>query len=101
MAGSTKRLAIYVALTAAALACDAGTGPGGNPEPELTGLSPDSVELGSLAPPLTVSGTGFLASSRIVVGGNPRPTSYINSTTLRTLLTDADAAIPGSLLVMV
>jgi hypothetical protein len=102
MAGSPKRLALYVALTAAAFdACDSGTGPAGFPQPELTALSPDSIALGSFAPPLTVLGTGFLASSRIVVDGNPRPTSYVNSTTLQTLLTDADAAIPGVLSVMV
>jgi hypothetical protein len=67
----------------------------------LTALSPDSIELGSLGPPLTVLGRGFLPSSRIVVDGNPRLTSYANDTTLRTILTDVDAAIPGVVSVMV
>src|SRR5258708_5893765 len=103
MAGSTKRLAIYVALTGAVLACEAGTepGPGGNPEPELTALSPDSVAFGSRGATLTVLGTGFVQTSRIVIDGDLRSTYYADSTTLRTLLNDSDAAIPGMLSVMV
>ena len=95
------RPAVILTVGVALGACDSGTGPGGSPQPELTDLSPDSVELGSLAPLLTVFGTGFVASSRIVVDGNARPTSFVNSTTLRTILSNSDAAIPGVLSVMV
>ncbi len=95
MAGSTKRLAIYVALTAAALACDAGTGPPVIPTPVLTAVSPDSLPFGWPTTTITVTGTGFTSASQVELDGVRRSTGFVSLTMLTSTVRDTELAVPG------
>jgi len=67
-----------------------------NPLPKLTGISPTSVQAGTITPILTVTGTGFVnQSSTIIVNGVQRPTTFISSTQLTTPLTGSDLLVAG------
>jgi trimeric autotransporter adhesin len=52
------------------------------PTPAVTSVSPSSVPAGSSALTLTVSGSGFLSSSVVQVGGTPEATAYVSATQL-------------------
>jgi len=54
------------------------------PVPAITSLSPNSVAWNSSSTALTVTGTGFEASSVVQLNGPASPTTYVNSTTLTT-----------------
>jgi hypothetical protein len=72
-----------------------------NPLPAITSLSPASITAGSPATNVTITGTGFLASSVASFGGQPRATSAQSSTQLTMALTAADFATPGQVPVTV
>ncbi len=64
-------------------------------------LMPPFVGVGEAGTILIVSGAGFDATSKIVIGGVERLTTFVSATELRTTLTAADVASPGDLEVRV
>jgi len=95
MAASTKRLAVYVMLAAAALGCDAGTGPPASPTPVLTAVSPDSLQFGSPTTTITVTGTGFTSGSQVELDGVRRSTAFVSLTMLTSTVRDTELVVPG------
>lgn len=63
-----------------------------NPVPTLTALNPSQTFAGGAAFTLTITGTGFVAGSRVLWNGEVRPTSYISATQIAAQLTAADVA---------
>lgn len=59
--------------------------------PAITSISPASVNAGSAAQALTVTGTGFVSGSVVAFNGTPLQTTYSSSTSLQ-------AAVPAALL---
>src|SRR6185503_17252656 len=57
--------------------------PEGNYAPALSGVTPDAFVLGQSAATLTVSGTGFVSSSKVYWDGTPLATTYVSSTSLK------------------
>jgi len=76
-------------------------GPAEYPLPQVTLLTPAIKPVGAQGFTLTVTGTGFYPESVLRWNGSDRPTTYVNATTLTTLITSADLAAPGSALVTV
>lgn len=68
-----------------------------NPPPAVSGVSPLSVQVGATSTLVTVSGTGFLPSTGILLNGMSRATTYVNATTLTLSLSAADQGTPGTL----
>ena len=67
-----------------------------NPFPAITLLAPTSVQAGATtAPELTLTGTGFNATSVIEINGGPRATTFASSTSLTTQLALGDIAAGG------
>ena len=67
-----------------------------NPFPTITLLAPTSVQAGATtAPDLTLTGTGFNATSVIEINGGPRATTFASSTSLTIQLAPADIAAGG------
>jgi hypothetical protein len=67
-----------------------------NPFPVITLIAPNSVAAGAAtAPTLSVTGTGFNATSVIEINGGPRTTTFASATSLMTPLTRGDIAAGG------
>src|ERR1700756_4848597 len=67
-----------------------------NPFPVITTVAPTSVAAGATtAPLLTLTGTGFNATSVIEINGGPRATTFASSTSLTIQLAPADIAAGG------
>ena len=67
-----------------------------NPFPVITTVAPTSVAAGATtAPLLTLTGTGFNATSVIEINGGPRATTFVSSTSLTTQLAQGDIAAGG------
>ena len=66
-----------------------------NPFPIINSLDPNSIPHGSTGPILTVSGSNFVYDSKVRWKGSNRQTSFISSTQLEALLSDADVATAG------
>ena len=66
-----------------------------SPVPTIASLSPTSAPAASPAFTLTVSGTGFVASTVVLWNGVPRPTTYVSATQLRAAIGAADIATVG------
>lgn len=59
--------------------------------PQLSNVSPDTVTAGRVSDlVLTVTGTGFMQTSKVRWNGTDRPTEYQSATRLRAILTPAD-----------
>ncbi len=67
-----------------------------NPAPTVTSVAPLTIPVGSANRTLVVTGTNFLAISKVFWNGTERPTTYTNATTLSATLTTADVAAAGS-----
>jgi hypothetical protein len=52
------------------------------PTPAITSVSPSRVPAGSSALTMTITGSGFLNTSAVEVGGITEPTTYVSSTQL-------------------
>jgi WD40-like Beta Propeller Repeat len=72
-----------------------------NPVPSIVSLSPTSGQAGGTSTALTLTGTGFVADSGIVINGVGRTTSFASSTQLRTQLVASDFVAGGIDQVMV
>lgn len=57
--------------------------PADNPAPTITGVSPQSVVAGSPGLTITISGTGYIASTSATLNGVALQATYVNSTTLQ------------------
>lgn len=68
----------------------------GNPLPVLAAIAPTNVVAGGSAFPLTVTGSGFVASSSVLVNGSARATTFISSGGLSAQVTATDIASAGS-----
>ena len=72
-----------------------------NQVPTVTAITPPHLTAGSSGIAITVSGSGFIEESRVLVDFEQRPTTYVSPTELRATLTDADAAGGGTLAIRV
>jgi hypothetical protein len=72
--------------------------PNFNPPPGITQISPASAH--SLEPitqvEVTVTGNGFLPESRVLWNDVEYPTQYLNSGTLKLIISAGDLALPGT-----
>jgi hypothetical protein len=66
-----------------------------NPQPTLTDLTPSSKNVGTAEFNLLVTGTNFLATSKVMWEGTERNTTYINATSLNVTILQSDLAIAG------
>lgn len=72
--------------------------PGENPTPTIAGISPSQTLVDvATADQLTllITSTNFIGNSQAQWNGANRPTSYVNATTLKMLVTAADLALGG------
>ena len=72
-----------------------------NPLPAITSLSPTTATVGSLAFTLTVTGTGFVADSKVYWNGSMRPTTFAGNTQLQAAISASDVSITGTVSVTV
>ncbi|HTD23008.1 MAG TPA: IPT/TIG domain-containing protein [Terriglobales bacterium] len=72
-----------------------------NPQPTISGISPDSVTAGSSGFTLTISGTNFIPESVVQVNGSSRNTTFVSSTQLSATIPAGDVASAGDLSVSV
>jgi hypothetical protein len=72
-----------------------------NPSPSLSALSATAKTTGEAPFTLSLTGTGFVPASTILLNGGARATTYSNSTTLTTPITSADLSAPGIFVVTV
>lgn len=72
-----------------------------NPVPTLASLDPNNAVLGGPAFTLTVTGTGFVASSVVRWNGSPRATQFVSDTQLTAsiLANDLSVALPANVTV--
>lgn len=73
-------------------------GPGENPAPTITGLAPQSANVGSVTGELlvTIRGDGFAPGVQARWNGANRPTTYVSPTELRVAIGAADLLTPGT-----
>lgn len=71
------------------------TAPEANPVPSLDELVPAGVIAGAASQTITLQGAGFLPHSKVYWNAQPRPTVYVNATTLQAKLETSDLAQPG------
>ena len=81
-----------LAATSPVVRVDAGV----NPPPTVTSLSPASVPAGASAFTLTVTGTGFVASSVVRWNGASRSTTFVSATQLQAAIPATDVSSVGS-----
>ena len=74
--------------------CSDSTAPD-NPVPVLNSADPTSVIAGGAATTVTLTGQGFVASSRVRWNGADRPTTFVSATSLKVQLTSQDLAGSG------
>jgi uncharacterized protein (TIGR03437 family) len=72
-----------------------------NPDPTLTGLTPNSATTGGPGFKLKVTGTNFIPCSRVRWRGSNRPTTFISNTMLEADITEADLATVANASVLV
>lgn len=75
--------------------------PSENPAPSITSISPSAVTVGSAGFTLTVTGSGFVSSSKINWNGVERATTYTSPTQLSATIPASDLLNPGSITVTV
>jgi hypothetical protein len=73
----------------------------GNPQPNLSSLSPASAVVGAAAQTLSLNGTNFLASSTVTYNGVGHTATFVSSTQLTISLSATDQATAGSYAVVV
>ncbi|HVN80178.1 MAG TPA: putative Ig domain-containing protein [Terriglobia bacterium] len=67
-----------------------------NPIPTVKALSPPSVQFGSRAFILTVTGTNFIQGSTVAWNWNGRNTTFVSSTQLTAVIPASDVAVQGT-----
>jgi len=84
-------------------------GPGGPPAegggeaepPDLLDIDPDAATIGDPDVTLTCTGEGFTPESVIVFNGGDEPTTFVNETTLTTIVKPSTAGVAGTFPVLV
>ena len=71
------------------------TGSAYNPAPTIASVTPAAILAGSSDTEITVSGSGFMSASSILVGGTPLTTTAVSSTNLTATVPAADLATLG------
>jgi Divergent InlB B-repeat domain/WD40-like Beta Propeller Repeat len=71
--------------------------PTASPVPDISSLLPSGTFVGTSGLTLTVMGTNFVSLATVTVNGNPRSTSFENSTTLEAGLLASDLVQAGTL----
>jgi hypothetical protein len=66
------------------------------PSPQVTTLSPNSVQAGSADLTLTVNGAGFVDGSQVYLNGDPLPTTYISGSQLNAAAAAGDVALAAT-----
>jgi hypothetical protein len=66
-----------------------------NPQPTLTALTPSSISVGAAGFNLLVTGTNFLATSKVKWEGIEKDTTYINATALNAAINQTDLTVVG------
>ncbi len=66
-----------------------------NPAPVITSFTPSSFLTGASSPLIAVTGTGFVPTTMIEVGGSARATAFVSSTEVNVTLTSGDLATGG------
>lgn len=92
-------LAVYWALLALAGCSGQSAGPPPpppNPTPTVSALSPAATYSGTGGFPLTVNGSGFLASSTVQWNGSTRATTFVSSSQLMAQIPSSDLSAPGT-----
>lgn len=69
--------------------------PANNPVPQILGLSPSSVQVGTSSQTLTINGTGFLSSSTVTFNGIGHTATLESPTQLQISLTSTDLSTAG------
>jgi len=67
-----------------------------NPVPTLTSLSPSNATVGGAAFTLTLTGTNFIATSKVRWNGTDRTTTFVSSTQLTAAIPATDIATAGT-----
>jgi uncharacterized repeat protein (TIGR01451 family) len=67
-----------------------------NPVPTISSVTPSTVTAGAGSATLTVSGSGFMASSTVQWNQSSRPATFVSPTELQLGLTAADLAVGGT-----
>jgi hypothetical protein len=102
-----KQILLLICLSGLSLLtinCGGGGGSSAPPitlNPVLSLLSPSSATAGSSAFTLTLTGSNFSTACSVGWGATTKSATYINSTTLTTLVLTADIASPGTIPVTV
>ena len=73
----------------------------GTPVPVVSGLTPAAASAGAAAQTLTISGSGFMASSAVTYAGAAQAATYVSASQLSISLSAADQAMVGSYAVVV
>ncbi|CAN5691041.1 hypothetical protein BH10ACI4_BH10ACI4_34600 [soil metagenome] len=68
-----------------------------NPAPAITSVVPGALNAGSAATLVTLTGSGFVSGTGVLVNGAARPTTVTSATALKVALTAADLVNAGSL----
>ncbi|WP_263419180.1 beta strand repeat-containing protein [Terriglobus albidus] len=68
-----------------------------NPAPTITSVSPNTGSAGSAATTVTITGSGFVAGTNLLVNGAARPSTFVNNTSMKVVLSAADLASSGTL----
>ena len=61
--------------------------PGAVPQPQISGLAPNSISADVVSVLLTIEGSGFVSQSEILWNGNPLQTTFMDSGHLQTTIT--------------
>ncbi len=72
-----------------------------NPVPSLSTLNPDFMMAGDPAFTLTVNGSNFVSSAKVLWNDTERPTTFINSSQLTAQISANDISVSGTYLVKV
>lgn len=65
-------------------------------QPQITSISPTSIDAGSGTFTLSVDGAGFIATSVVQWNGSARPTTFVSSNQLQAAISAADIATAGT-----
>jgi sugar lactone lactonase YvrE len=72
-----------------------------NPVPAISGISPAFTNAGGAVLPLTVNGSGFIASSTVYWGASALTTTYVSATQLTAQVPAADITAAGTIAITV
>jgi IPT/TIG domain len=93
--------ALLLALSLLACGGSGGSPPTPNPVPQLSAISPTTVDADTPDLLLTVTGSNFTATSAIHAGGAALPTTFVSATELSAAVPSSTLSVAGELPIMV